>query len=1083
MKLRNPWPWVFMLAYLKMSSYPTAGQSDGGGNQVESQEDFEGDFIKTKSPHCNNLNNKEKLLGRFNKSLTKLESCFSKNDFAAANSSCLAFLSDEKVSLKGINSDRKGEYWCYPSIRCRNCSTLSTNFQKCKNNLGKLEKNCLLTQNFTGTEIPNNLGYALIPFLPWNCEIGNNFKEKMDLLLRLYNINRKLPLYCGHLICNETKSAFPIPILRLNEPTHHACSNTLTELQTNPTCYREKNEFCFYAFKGPSNSNSIVFISKDTKMISDTEKLVYILRNFTDFQSNERCEYPLNYIKKSTHNFLYEKTYFFCYTKSNNYNDKDLWHIRKITETARLVELNENVTDSIKSNVILQRLIFAETNISIKTYKTIINLNYTFKHYTNEFHIPVFTANHTKIETLEDIINENMNITNNQYFTKVEDTVSIWGHRNWITFYNCSLKYQEDSKDLLLFIYNGTLDYEYICNDDTGVLLTSIRRENVTLLQSHNFFRGCRDQGINKQTDEDCKRDLETATDYETRFFHFLVYPKNMDKSAVKLLGEKINDKETRIFEKEFKDNTHPSVVGGLTKILKNETNSGDFDTKGQTESRQKTLQIFILASLSNNTECVKTLVEGSFSIDINPNGTTENLQPVPKYVIGPIPFDITAEMCLKILPIDVNEDLLRIQNNTMLRVNKFWPTCMYNKLIAWNENTNATKVVPEWDYLPLPCKAMEMGLFLLCCAITFITISGNIIVITVMTFSGLVKKHVYMIYTSVAAADLLLGVTTASLALRDTYDLMNGYLTIYDLSDDGPWAPFGTFANYQPKGFQQTRFPRYGWPAYCAIAMNISILSSLMSLALLGILILPLSIKILTFENLRNEEKDESQRQTQNLNQSNSNQCDNFKRWLFYFDNNKTIKIGICIIWVWNIILAFLINAGSNLQENSDNKPQDYTLTGFFDPVTKLTLNTGRGKSNLSSTAFYLQTLVASVAGVIIVAILTTLAIIFSIRRSRVPSNITSNNHLQHVKHFSAISRSFMLMVILFLISCAPIASVILANSVTVNISENFPLLHFIIWWLCMAGSSWNWLIYCFRRRYFKDEAKKLLQKLCDSV
>ncbi|XP_064077401.1 uncharacterized protein LOC135195025 [Macrobrachium nipponense] len=1068
--------WCLLFMNLLVAVPGLAEDLPKGRGQHCIDSEFEGGLIKARRPLFNKQQRenqqtelKKAFLRRFNSSLNYMKPCFPDEHNPTAELSCLHFLGDKHVHMKHLQKDNS--YWWYPAVHHNQSDEeLKNNFEKCNGYLGNLERNVPTTNNVDNcTDISCHLRYTLIPFLPWKCQVDNEFSRKIELLVYLYNIKNTLSRNCGDLICNITKIDTSITILSLNRATDQLCIETLNEINNSPSCYPESNEFCFYALKERNTRQSFVFISKDTDTISKNEKLVYILRNFTNFQGNGSCERPLDYTMKIMH-FNKNQTYYFCSSRSND-NARDSWRIKDITESKFLVALNANVSvRTIESNVILQQLLSNRNNINTTVYNIILKSNYTFEHYTDAFNISVFNANPTEIKVLEDVIKQEkyVTITSTKYFTKVENNESIWGHLNWIIFHSCSHEYQKDDKGLFLFLYNGTLNLEYICNESTAVLLTSIRRENVTSLNSTNFVRGCFDQGIShNETSKDCKDNLQSGTDYETRFFHFLIYPRNIDKLSAINQADQImkNPNETELFEKTFYQGSHPSVRGGFTKIV--EIKPSEFDHKEQTISLQKTLQILIMASLSGNKKCLKTLKEGSFSIDINPNSTNDNLQPQPLYVIGPIPFDISNESCLTILPYDVYTDLNRIKENKKLRVNKFWPICMYNMLIAWDENTEG--VVLEWDYLSPSCKAMETALFVFCCAITFITIFGNTIVITVIIFSRLIKKHVYMIYTSLAVADLLLGVTSASLALHDTYYLRSGQLTIYNFSDEGPWAPFGTLAHNQPKGFQQTRFPRHGWPGFCAVAMNISILSSLMSLALLGTDRLLMFLSILTLKDKKGNAYTDNQNDIQLHEQNNKNHNHNPIRFRDPFVNTRYTQITILIIWVWNIICAFLINTEAN----------NNTLTGLFDPITKLTLNTGKGTSSV----FYLQVIVASMAGIIIVTATVASAIIFNIHESKMQMNGITIHHPQRKEQVYVVTRTFIMMVILFLVSSVPVAVGILTNSLVLDFSNTAPTFHFVIWWLFMAGSSWNWIIYCFRGQLFKEKAKEFCQNLCGSL
>ncbi|XP_064077394.1 uncharacterized protein LOC135195023 [Macrobrachium nipponense] len=800
------------------------------------------------------------------------------------------------------------------------------------------------------------------------------------------------------------------------------CRNNLLQNFRSPSCYTHDNAFCFYTLNDSNSQSTMIITTNNTNNISENEKLVYILKNLVDFKWNKWCEHPLNYTKqfRIIHNVY--QTYYFCYGNPDNTYAKDSWIIKDITDKESLVAINGNVNAAnIDSNILLQALIFTNNNINATIYDALSTSNYIFKHHTDEFNIAVFEAKQSQPDVLDYIMPEKCIITKNKYFNKLTDTRSISSPLNYIAFHNCSLNYKKDDKDLFLFLYNGSSNLEYICSNNTAVILTSIRRENVNFLNSTKFARSCFDGGIHTKNSEVCEYMTEGASDYETQFFHFLIYPLKLTKaSAIQQLAQRFKrPNKIETFNVNFEFNTHPAILGGFTILHQNDTYSSgiDYINEMHIQSLQKTLQIFVTANLTNNTRCLEDIEVGKFSVSIH-----SDEQQRSHYVIGPISSNIFNESCLRILPFDIHKDLLKSKDKGLLRVNKFWPTCQYNMLIAWNEKANDTTSVLDWDYLSTACKAHELTLFILCCVLTLMSITGNTMGISILILSKLIKKNVFKVYMSLAMAGLILSIMSALLALFDTYLLMSGQHTFNNLRE----AHSSSLATEQTTGIQQAVLQRAGWSTVTSVAMNISLMSSLMSLALLGILAL---------------------QQTSSFD-GHDIKPNRMSKFFNFIDHH--ISFIILIIWIWSIIFPIIIN----LEEGS--------FTGYFDPVTKLTINTGSNRT-LSSITYKVQLVMGFIA---VATITTTLSYITYKSKSEEQEALIA----QQGETAQVIIRTFFKMVILVLVSCGPVAVNILSNFFVFN-----PVLHFLIWWLYITGSSGHWVIFCFSGQCSREIKKRL--------
>ncbi|XP_064122649.1 uncharacterized protein LOC135226888, partial [Macrobrachium nipponense] len=646
--------------------------------------EYQDGFIKTDLDFFFRMNRSDARECLKKQILSEIERVLRHRNRNNTDQSCLDFTKDESLDLEYLETSDDVILW-YPFIHCKNesqCDTVRSFFEGCERTVAK----------DVGNSSQNDLGGALMPSLPWKCppwkcQFQNSTRNCSAIFAYLHiSRNNSLLEDCGELLCgSEYSHRSNITILHLKNSTNPTCRQTLRELGSH-VCDSEKNAFCFSALRIPSIQRSIVFITDDNQTLSETLKTLIILRSFM----NHWCECPLDYTTKSRIiNNVYQ-TFFYCKWTGRNTTTTDAWIIANLTENDSVVSLHSHINPSIiLSNVMLRALISTNTMINTTIYNQFAASNITFKRNTSQFNIHVFEGSHSEAGLLHLIKKEHLSVVTNKYFSKLTDKRSMWSQLNWIIFQNCSSSDKGD-KDLFLFLSsNETVDFESICNDKTDVLLTTIRREKLTF-SNNTFFRGCTDAALHKNISEHCKNSIKDGSDYETRFIQFLVHPlplNKLDEEEIEEIDRELKE-ENKIFSVNFPFNTNPEIWGGISYLKKKYSTSKipEDDNNLQQESHRLTLQILVIASLTNNTECVGQIRNRRFSFEIK---EAANFTQV--YEIGPVATGVSNAPCLEILPLSILQDLKTV------RLNKFWPICMYDKLIAWNESG---KSVSEWDYL-----------------------------------------------------------------------------------------------------------------------------------------------------------------------------------------------------------------------------------------------------------------------------------------------------------------------------------------------------------------------------------------------
>ncbi|KAK3871901.1 hypothetical protein Pcinc_022988 [Petrolisthes cinctipes] len=414
--------------------------------------------------------------------------------------------------------------------------------------------------------------------------------------------------------------------------------------------------------------------------------------------------------------------------------------------------------------------------------------------------------------------------------------------------------------------------------------------------------------------------------------------------------------------------------------------------------------------------------LEVSFSTD--EGGEEEEKKGGKGKAMGPIPNNVAESSCFSSLPRRIKEDMMHSpahKDYTSVTINKFWPTCLYN-MMMFITGVNGT-FVTDWWYLGPSCKRQEILLLVSSISVTVLTLAGNIFVLTVIVTSGLLQDTTFMIRASLAFADLLMGLIPASLAVYDQFGLMNGRLTLRNLNEDILLTNIPYIIDSQSPGFQQLRFQRKGFlPILACFSFNVSTMVSLLTLA------------ILSLERL----------------------CVMRGRPL----SRAFMLRSIILSWVAGILLSFLVNW----------RKEGIDFTGYFDPITKLTLNIGANAYSVSRWVFYLEICVMGLAGTTVIVCGTATLILYILhhRLTKAVLTIHSCNRDVELRRTTII---FALMVGIFTMTVG-----LVIIDVFADLAVTKPLAHWLIWWVFVAASSWNWALYTLSGGRFRVQIRSLL-------
>ncbi|ROT60804.1 hypothetical protein C7M84_021599 [Penaeus vannamei] len=302
-----------------------------------------------------------------------------------------------------------------------------------------------------------------------------------------------------------------------------------------------------------------------------------------------------------------------------------------------------------------------------------------------------------------------------------------------------------------------------------------------------------------------------------------------------------------------------------------------------------------------------------------------------------------------------------------------------------WYYETKYSRETPiiTWEQLSQDCQIEQIFLLVVAVLVTIITVIGNVFILMVIVSTGLVYQDTFLIRTALAIADLLLGLMPAALAVFDHMTLMSGTTTLAHLLPKTFWPGLAHESSAKMQlEFHLLRFERGGYPLACAIVLTLSMSFSMFILALLSI------------ERL----------------------CVVFGKPL----RRSSIVLGLALAFVVSLLISLMLNWCHDHR----------AFTGYFDPVTKLTLGLRR-------------------------------------HDQQARENLTIHS-AHRVPEMRRLTETLTYMVLLFTLSCVPCI-------LDIATDLRWPVGHHLAWWTFMAGSSWNWALYTLRGEKFWRHAKGL--------
>ncbi|KAK7068584.1 hypothetical protein SK128_018571 [Halocaridina rubra] len=915
------------------------------------------------------------------------------------------------------------------------------------------DNHCL--KRISGTN--KNSFSLIVPTILWTCpgKMQNQDPEMIGRILASLSVkNRLLPSVCEILLCNA------LYIEKLSDRIYIVGVH-LKELSEIKSCQ-------MYSSNTQWVSNETVTFSL---YIRDTiTEVLFFVSQATDILSLAQPFFRCCNYYDTNNSLFFPDMYSFwqlCYGVADSCKSvSPLWTTLSLANDRYHVVMRDDIKNSRLMQWLSTLFYFGDlptaivnyiSNLSChyQKYNFFIKVNYC---YVNSSDLNIFKQFVKVLEDRDIICDENLYYTVCHKPNISLETLSENSH-HLIFIHNCSVSYPNDDKATLLVInniLNIQSENEYICQENTWVALTKVK-----LLIVYYYIRGAELEGkllLNQlKYDQPAAVWLERAdlgevnlskcqNISETRVIRRVIhrcayYSDNVTGIVVEVIEIKkyqsltfpFTSNKTEVNHKRLprprtgiedpKSNAYLELICNMKthqfNFLKSEVNPVSHilektnpDLQGQELTVLENARLVSVSMIVNDTKCIADLLDHAFSLKLF------NISEPLEAILGPMGEYFDEPSCM--LQLSRNY-LMKYQDNfwkNMTTINKFWPTCLYNMGIIWKKGE---RVVVDWDYLSHTCKLKEYALLSLSFMITFITILGNMLALTIILKTELMYKRSFMIYISLAMADGLLGLVPGTLAVYDHYSLMRGTLALSHFENSSYFADDKDRMSVQPPGFQQLRFARTGYPVFSSIVMNVSIYVSLLSLALLSI--------------------------------------ERFRVLIGSKLSRSQMIVGIVFTWFLSITISILVNL----------RTDGWFFKGYFDPVTKLTTNLGAANTSVSSVAFYVGVVVAGVASVIVLCL--TVAAIFLIHRQHVRALENQCIHDNSRKRkMNYMTRTFFYSVIMFLIACIP-----LSIDLYMDFSRKNPVGHFLCWWLFMAGASWNWALYCFRGPLFRLHARKI--------
>ncbi|XP_071548888.1 uncharacterized protein [Panulirus ornatus] len=346
-----------------------------------------------------------------------------------------------------------------------------------------------------------------------------------------------------------------------------------------------------------------------------------------------------------------------------------------------------------------------------------------------------------------------------------------------------------------------------------------------------------------------------------------------------------------------------------------------------------------------------------------------------------------------------------------------FWLTSSRSDVLMYMGN--ASDVVVTWDYLATGQKVLEVVILSAVFAALVVTLLGNILVVATMVSRANKVNAWQIVRTFLAITDLLRGVFVMILTMHNTLRLMTSPLAHLELNTLTyvPWI-YGTMN--EPMIIQS------GYSSFCAIMYDITSVMSIQCLSWLAL------------ERLL----------------------------MCKYHGGKTFltlhRLGGVVLVMWLIAIAFPLVKFLGGESGS-----------FFDPVSKLTfLVSTEEKFGVAQTAFLVQSAYLTFLFLFTVVASVEAMRTFHIRSREELIELTKHSPITQVKQQKMddrhIMRTMKLILIAYLASVGPQFLLLIPNLTT--------QVRFVVNWMYVLSSSWNWYLYNMRSNCFKNHLARLV-------
>ncbi|XP_069958248.1 uncharacterized protein [Cherax quadricarinatus] len=358
---------------------------------------------------------------------------------------------------------------------------------------------------------------------------------------------------------------------------------------------------------------------------------------------------------------------------------------------------------------------------------------------------------------------------------------------------------------------------------------------------------------------------------------------------------------------------------------------------------------------------------------------------------------------------------------------NIYFPCCYFLYNVLWVGKPEESGLNSNWDFLPLSCQVSEVLLVSAAACIAVVGVVGNMLVVVVMVSGGHRGQESSMIRTSLAIADLLIGIFVVIPSVTYQFSLIVGNVN----SEEQSWY-YLNISEGPTLEFYVIREVNSGYRLFQAFVFSLCSLVSLLSLLLLSV-----ERFILTSRSIE---------------------------YNAYFSVTRT-KVAIGLIWVMSFTDTLLFMYDGNGHFNAR-----------WSTITKIPVGILENKSQtLLYWSLYLR-LIFLILICTFTFIFSCLAIIYFIcEQKRVAlewkilnMKVTDKLHEENLQ----IIITMTLMTLLFCISVLPLSINICFNIIDYTFHWDH-LFTYLSWWLFLAGGAWNPWIYNMRSSQFRKSIK----------